>query len=294
MLVSMVSGALPEGVQEVAPGAYFHQGDRSLGHSNNGWVVFEDFVMVIDANYPSGARVVQPKVAATSNHPVKVVFDTHHHHDHTYGNRVWADAGALLVAQEGAARRLKEIEPDNWHARASQRPGMRGTSFKHPQVLSGDALYFEDDAARVELLWFGEAHTQGDGFAWLPESKVLFTGDAVVNGPYNYVGDGSIQDWIETLEHVKALGAQVVCPGHGPVGGPELVVGQQAFFVALMAEAKALRDQHATPAEAEAAADHVFERMKANEEIANWVAADRLPGQLEKAWTELGGAAWGR
>ena len=42
-----------------------------------------------------------------------------------------------------------------------------------------------------------------DGWAWLPNEKILFTGDACVNGPYNYTGDGNIGDWIKTLEAVK-------------------------------------------------------------------------------------------
>ena len=45
-------------VQEIAPGVYFHQGDIEKGHCNQGWVMFESFVLVIDGNYPSGAEIV--------------------------------------------------------------------------------------------------------------------------------------------------------------------------------------------------------------------------------------------
>ena len=44
-------------VQEIAPGVYFHQGDIEKGHCNQGWVMFENFVLVIDGNYPSGAEI---------------------------------------------------------------------------------------------------------------------------------------------------------------------------------------------------------------------------------------------
>ncbi len=55
-----------------------------------------------------------------------------------------------------------------------------------------------------------------DGWAWLPNEKILFTGDACVNGPYNYTGDGNISDWTKTLEAVKKLGAKTVCPATAP------------------------------------------------------------------------------
>ena len=47
--------------RELAPGVYFHEGDISKGHCNNGWVIFDDYVLVLDANYPSGAREIIPK-----------------------------------------------------------------------------------------------------------------------------------------------------------------------------------------------------------------------------------------
>src|SRR5256885_689611 len=53
----------------------------------------------------------------------------------------------------------------------------------------------EDSTRRVELRYFGWAHTRGDGFLYLPKEKVLCTGDAAVNGPYNFVADGNIGNW---------------------------------------------------------------------------------------------------
>ena len=49
-------------VQKLAPDVYFHEGDISKGHCNNGWIVFEDYVLVIDANFPSGAQEIIPKI----------------------------------------------------------------------------------------------------------------------------------------------------------------------------------------------------------------------------------------
>ena len=67
-------------VEPVAPQVYFHEGEiTGKGHCNNGWIIFEDYVVVIDANFPSGAKVILPKIRALTDKPIRFAFDTHHH-----------------------------------------------------------------------------------------------------------------------------------------------------------------------------------------------------------------------
>src|SRR5207245_8578136 len=79
-----------------------------FGGSNNIWVVFEDYVVVIDANFPKEARDVIEAIKKTTNKPIRYVLDTHHHGDHSYGNAVFADAGANIVSQANCARWLRD------------------------------------------------------------------------------------------------------------------------------------------------------------------------------------------
>src|SRR5579871_6401916 len=88
-------------VREVAPGVFFRYSAISatdpsvqFGGCNNVWVVFKDYVAVIDANFPKEAGDVLEAVKKTTDKPVRYVLDTHHHGDHAYGNAVWAKAGA--------------------------------------------------------------------------------------------------------------------------------------------------------------------------------------------------------
>jgi len=297
---TLVLGRLPgfaqiNTVQTVAPGVYFHEGDPRRGHSNNGWIVFDDFVLVIDANYPSGARIVMPKVAETTDKPVRFVFNTHHHADHAYGNQLWADAGATIVSTTAALDEMKKVEtgffdgePGRWEASAKLRPDVAATRLKPPVMLFPTNLCLDDGKRRVELRWFGVGHTKGDGYAWLPKEKILFTGDACVNGPHNNVNDGEIGEWIKTLEVVKQLGAEKVCPGHGPMGGPEIIADQQAYFIALQAEVKALVDAHKSPAEVKAALPGISAALKKDRHIARYVPAN-LTAHVQKVSLELGG-----
>jgi glyoxylase-like metal-dependent hydrolase (beta-lactamase superfamily II) len=217
------------------------------------------------------------------------VLDTHHHGDHAYGNRVWADLGATIIAHEGVLSHMDEGEPGGWEWSARTREDVRGSSLKRPVVTFPERLVVAEGDRRVEFLWLGVAHTRGDTFTWLPREKILFTGDACVNGPFNYLGNANVGEWIETLKKVKALGAEVVCPGHGSIGGPEIIADQLAFFVSLREHVQALRNAEVSPAEAKAAVPAMIEDMKKIPNIARYVGGG-LEGQAEKVWTELGAA----
>jgi cyclase len=231
-------------VKELAPGVYFHEGDlRGKGHCNNGWVIFDDYVLVLDANFPSGAQEILPKIKAQTNKPIRFAFDTHHHGDHAYGNQIWVDNGAVPVAHENVVAEMQKYEtgffggkPGRWEDAAKEREDVKASRLKPPSLLYRDLMIFDDGRHRVELRYFGVGHTHGDGFAWLPKERILFTGDAAVNGPFNYMGDGDSRAWIETLGKAQTLGATVVAPGHGPLGDGGVLDAQRQYFVALRAE----------------------------------------------------------
>jgi glyoxylase-like metal-dependent hydrolase (beta-lactamase superfamily II) len=281
-------------VQKIAPNVYFHEGDlKGHGHCNNGWIIFEDYVLVIDGNFPSGAKEILAKIRAVTDKPIRFAFDTHHHGDHAYGNQIWVDNGATPVAHAGVVEEMQKYEtgyykgtPGRWEDAAKSRPDVAASKLKPPTLLYHTDMIFDDGKQRVELLHFGVAHTHGDGFAWLPKEKILFTGDACVNGPYNYTGDGDIGAWVKTLEAAKKLGAKVVCPGHGAMGTGEVLADQQAYFVELRKEVK--KYAHRKPQEVQAAVEKIKAALQQNPQIARYVG-EVLPAQVEKAYTEMGG-----
>lgn len=283
-------------VKEVAPGVYFHEGDlHGHGHCNNGWVVFDDYVVVVDANFPSGAKVVIPKIQALTGKPIRFAFDTHHHGDHAYGNQVWADIGAIPVANSGVIEEMKKYEtgfygskPGRWEDAAKGRPDVAASKLKPPTVLFPKEMVFDDGKHRMELKWLGVAHTHGDGWAWLPKEKILFSGDACVNGPYNYAGDGDIGAWIKTLEAAQKLGAKTVVPGHGPIGDGTLLEDQRQFFLEIRRQAQRLRDGRKSPSEAQAQVERIKAEVLKKERIKRYVG-DFFEAQIEKAYVELGG-----
>ena len=224
-------------VKEVAPGVFFRYSAISptdpnvFGGSNNVWVVMEDYVVVIDANFPKEAEDVLAAVKKTTDKPVKYVLDTHHHGDHAYGNAVWAKAAAKVLGSKNCARLLKTNGPMAWEAAAKDRKDLATSELKQVDEVFDDKLVIEDDTQRIELLYLGHAHTSGDAVAYLPKHKLLCTGDACVNGAFNYMGHSNSASWVQCLEKMEKLDVKFVCPGHGAMATKELLARQKRYFV---------------------------------------------------------------
>jgi glyoxylase-like metal-dependent hydrolase (beta-lactamase superfamily II) len=233
-------------VEELAPGVYFRkaQTQPTFTGCNQGWVVFRDFVLVIDANFPGQADEVIPLIAKHTDKPIRFVFDTHHHGDHADGNVKYVQIGASAVASERSRLMFETKGLDEFERAKGSRAAEYGAlKYEPPSLYFPKRLVFDDGTQRVELLHFGHGHTIGDAVAWLPKHGILFTGDAVVNGAFNYTGDSNTESWITVLNALRELPVKAVCPGHGEMDGPELIEKQQRYFVELRAAIKTLISQ---------------------------------------------------
>jgi len=185
-------------VTELAPGVFFRYSSISatdpkvpFGGCNNIWVVFKDYVFVVDANFPKEAGDVIAAIKKTTKKPIKYVLDTHHHGDHAYGNCIWARQGAQIIASKPTTRLLKTNGPKQW-AEASTGPmgrdDLKKNELKQADITFEDRYVLDDGTQRVEIYAFGHSHTSGDAVAYLPRQKILCTGDACVNGAFNFMG----------------------------------------------------------------------------------------------------------
>ena len=244
-------------VAEIAPGVFFRYSSISatdpkvpFGGSNHTWVVFKDYVAVIDANFPKEAADVVAAIKKTTNKPIRYVLDTHHHGDHAYGNTVWAKEGAKIIAHTNAARLLKVNGPKQWEDAGKGKDGradIRDNELKQVDITFDEKYVLDDGAQRVEFLHFGHSHTIGDAVAYLPKHKILCTGDACVNGAFNFMGHANSGSWVKCLEGMEKLEIDLVCPGHGKVARKDLLATQKRYFVELRAAVKKGIDAKQTP-----------------------------------------------
>jgi cyclase len=219
--------------------------------------------------------------------PIRRVVLTHSHPDHCNGASLLPDAEII------AHRRVAEdLSAPHRLAPHIFTPFVQGdVTPRTPTIVYEDALTIMPGARHVEVRHPGSpAHTTGDSYVWLPQERVLFTGDLVFHGGTPFALSGSPAGWLRALEQLAALRPEIVVPGHGPVGGPELLEPVSAYLRFLI---EAAADAHArglSPLEAARDLDLG--------PFAGLAERERIVGNLHRALAELDGgqpdfaAAW--
>jgi glyoxylase-like metal-dependent hydrolase (beta-lactamase superfamily II) len=207
--------------------------------TNVGWVIFQDYVLVIDANFPWGAREILPEIKKTTDKPIRFVFNTHYHADHSYGNIVFHADGAVILSSSDS---VQEFHERGWHDVQNQAKERATEPLIYPSVMFPDRMVFDDGEQRVELSKVGPAHTKGDAVAYLPKSKILFVGDLAVNWVYgNNVSDpdADLHNWVTVLGELATWDVQKVIPAHGVPGTVATLLGQRDYLKDMLQQVEA-------------------------------------------------------
>jgi cyclase len=228
---------------ELADGVFgYVQPDGTWMINNTGFIVAKGGVTAIDASSTERrTRNFLSAIGGVTAAPVRTLVNTHHHPDHTAGNGLFA--GATIVAHDQTRHEMKLFGlPHNTGVWTDVDYG--DLELTLPFLTFADRLTLWADDLRCELRYAGgPAHTTNDIVAWIPERSVLFAGDLVFNGGTPFLLSGSVLGAIDVLENfLRPLGAQTIVPGHGPVGGSELiepVLDYLRFVAGLAAEGRA-------------------------------------------------------
>ncbi|MET7622269.1 MBL fold metallo-hydrolase [Streptomyces sp. NPDC005408] len=227
-MTATVTGALQ--TNEVADGVLAYVQPHGGWCLNNAGLVVGDggqSVLIDTVATERRARRLREAVLSRVPEPPRTLVNTHFHGDHVFGNFVFPEA--LIVAHEGTRSDMAE---HGLHLAGLWPDVCWGDiELALPQVTYRDAMTLHIGGVRIELLHMGPAaHTTNDTVVWLPEQRVLFTGDVLMAGVTPFCVMGSVSGSLDALDRLRALGADVVVPGHGPVGGPELIDANEAYF----------------------------------------------------------------
>ena len=161
----------------------------------------------------------------------------------------------------------------------------------YPDLLFDEQMVFERGQRTIVVRWLGRGNTDGDALAWLPEEKVLMTGDLLV-APIPFAFDSPMDDWVDTLGKVAELGAETIVPGHGAVQRDSRYLAQATRLLEVtLAAVREARAGGAGYADLAAAVDlSEMEELFAGDDRMRayaWRAYYLAPG-LKSAWAALG------
>ena len=197
-----------------APGTY-----ENSGHNNNlSFIITDDGVVVVNAgdNYLL-AQSLHEEIRKRTTQPVKYVVLENGQGHAMLGSIYWKQQGAKIVAQRDTAA---YIERFGYEALATMRARAREKAFKTelamPDVVYDDTLDLSMGGWKIQVLHLGNAHHHGDTMVWLPEKKLVISGDTAFHVRMLPIfEDTDTARWIRVWDKFEALGAQVVIPGHG-------------------------------------------------------------------------------
>jgi len=219
------------------------------GDPNTGIVIGDDAVMVIDTQAtPVMAADVIRRIREVTDKPIKYVLLSHYHAVRVLGASAYQPEHIIasqdtydLIVERGEQDKASEIGrfPRLFRNVESVPPGMTW-----PTITFAGKMTLWLGKLEVQILQLGRGHTKGDTVVWLPQEKVLFSGDLVEFDATPYAGDAYFQDWPQTLDNIAALKPEKLVPGRGralqtPAEVAAGLAGTRAFVSELYAAVKA-------------------------------------------------------
>jgi cyclase len=284
------------GLVRISENAYtFLQPDGSWGWANAGLIVGDDDAILVDTFFDlANTRELLDAVGRTVDRPIRRLVNTHHNGDHCWGNQLVE--GATIVGHSKCREQMLGVSPAflagvassedeggaiGYLKRAFRPFDFGGIDVTPPTVTFDDTLSLHIGPREVRLLYFGPCHTLGDIAAWLPDERVLFCGDLLFYGSTPLVWEGSLQNWIDTVDALCELGPEVVIPGHGPPTDTDGLKAMRDYLTLVVTEGRTLKENGLSPLDAARQIDLG--------PYAGWKDSERIALNLTRLWMEIDG-----
>jgi glyoxylase-like metal-dependent hydrolase (beta-lactamase superfamily II) len=273
-------------IHELADGVWIIPDRRVPLVPNIGIVVGEERTLVVDVGMGprNGERVLRAAREKAAGRPL-VVTTTHFHPEHGFGLQVFADE-AHVVYNRAQLDELRDKGAPYVEMFTTFGPNvaaaLEGVELVEPhETYEGEVHELDLGGRTVQLLNRGLAHTRGDQVVWLPEERILFTGDLVESRifpiyPYFPPGDADVNGslWIDVLRWLEELGPAQVVPGHGEVRDVSVITEARAYH-------ELLRELTFAQADAGASADEAVAAIEPG-------MHERYPDWIQPEWVGFG------
>ena len=211
-------------------------------------VTAKGLVLVDSPFLPPDARDWAEKIKAETGKEIAYLINTDHHYDHVMGNTYLTEN---TICHEAAARGMNYLKD-----KKALKDIIKGsfpdvvTNFKSdidtlnivsPHISFKKQMTLNMGDATINLEFAG-GHSPGTILIHFEEEKTVFTGDNV-EGQFPFLGQARFKPWRDTLDKILSMDIDLVVPGHGPVGGKEMVEKYMVFFRRLEDEVREMNEK---------------------------------------------------
>ena len=237
-------------MQEIAPGVFVK---LDYEGANVGCILTDAGAIVVDTPLiPADGRAWAAEVAKIADR-VLYVFNTDHHRAHIMGNQYF---DAPVIAHEVAWKEMSNYK-DTFIERTKnifkRQPEIAAqfdqVKLKNPEITFTGRLVLEKGGREIHFVYLG-GHTPATSGVWLPDERILFTGDVVVVGEHPSLGQSNSKEWLEVLTRLRKMSLKHLVPGHGPLCNVEATLPVSEYIRAMRSKVRSQYRSGRTKSEA--------------------------------------------
>jgi cyclase len=292
-----------KGLHDLGRGCWaWLQPDGGWGWSNAGLIEDSGESLLVDTLFDlrlTAEMLAAMRASIPASQRIGTLVNTHANGDHCYGNQLLR--GARIVASRKSAHEMDELPASalaqlmanakslgaggEYFARVFAPFEFRGIEHTPPTDTFDGELRLRVGNKDVVLLEVGPAHTAGDTLVWVPQDRVVYTGDILFIGGTPIIWAGPVGNWIAACERIAKLDAVAVVPGHGPITDAKGALAVRDYLVHVRDRTRACFDAGLPPAEAA--------RAVPLGEFARWGEAERIAVNVHALYREFSGGTQG-
>lgn len=257
----MAKWQFTKGMHDLGGGCYAYLlPDGSWGWSNAGLIVDGDATLMVDTLFDlklTAEMLETYRASIPAAKSIDVLVNTHADGDHTFGNQLVE--GARIIGTQGTVSDFARFDPaivQNICLNAEQfgsagvfmrecfRPfDFSGITLTPPTETFSGTLDLMVGSKKVQLIEVGPSHSLGDALIYVPDDKVLYTGDILFTGGTPIAWYGPVKRWIDVCDRVLNMDVETIVAGHGPISTKDDVREMRDYLQHVSEEARPLWEQ---------------------------------------------------